>query len=476
MSSITIPGMTIGGAAAGPVDTFPVVDPATGEVFAEAPRCTSAQLDAAFEAAASAFRAWAADEERRRELLLRANDAIAEAGDELVELLVAESGKPTALAALEIGASDLWLRYYAGVDIPRTILHDDEHARIEVRHRALGVVVAITPWNFPIASAITKIGAALRAGDTVVLKPSEFTPLAALRLGEVLNEVLPPGVVNVVAGDGSLGAEMTSHPVPRKIAFTGSIATGKHVATSAGADLKHVTLELGGNDVAILLDDADVASVVPAVLERAFFNVGQTCAIPKRVYVPESRFDEVVEAFVEAARTVRLGAGPEGDMGPLSTRPQYERVCELVAEARAEGCVPLTGGGPVDGPGFFFEPTIFADAHEGQRLVDEEQFGPALPLLRYRDLDEAVERANATMFGLCGSVWGEDADRASEVAERLDCGVAYVNSHGVHRPSMPMLGAKWSGLGVENGVAGLLEFTQPQVVHRAARIMDKPLT
>ena len=476
MPNITVPNMTIGGSGASAHETFAVVDPATGEVFAHAPQCTPTQLDEAFAAAAAALPAWQADEAARRDALRSLAAAITAAKDELSALLVAESGKPTDLAALEVGAADMWLQYYADLDIPRIVLHDDEKAKIEIRHRPLGVVAAITPWNFPIASAVVKIACALRAGNSVVLKPSPFTPIASLRLGEIMNEVLPPGIVNVVTGGDELGAMMTSHPTPRKIAFTGSIAAGKHVAQSAAKDLKHVTLELGGNDVAIVLDDADLEVAIPAVLARAFFNVGQTCAVPKRIYVADSIYDDAVAVFASAAEAITLGSGDEGQMGPMSTRPQYERICELVAEAVAQGVTPVTGGGPVDAPGFFFQPTILTGASEGQRIVDEEQFGPALPILRYGTVDEVVQRANKTMFGLCGSVWGEDIDRAQEVAERLECGVAYVNSHGVHRPSVPMLGVKWSGMGVENGVDGLLEYMERQVVYRATSTTNTALT
>ena len=473
---MTLPSMTIGGSSVRAEATFGVTDPRTSEVFAEAPECTEAQLDAAFAAAAGAFPAWSADEDGRRDGLRAAAKAIAAAGDELVGLMLPETGKQPSLARLEVTAADMWLHYLADVEIPSTLLADDAAARIVIKHRPLGVVAAIIPWNFPIASAINKVAAALRAGNTVVLKPSPFAPLSTLRLGEVLAEVLPAGVVNVVSGGNELGAAMTRHPVPRKVTFTGSIASGKKVAQAAAGDLKRVTLELGGNDAAILLDDVDVAATAPAVLARAYFNVGQTCAVPKRIFAPARIYDEVVDAFAAAAKAMTVGSGPDDDMGPLSTRPQYERVRELVAAAVAEGLDPVTGGGPIDGPGFFFEPTILAAAREGVRIVDEEQFGPALPILRYDDVDDAVRRANDTMFGLCGSVWGEDLDRAEAVAERLECGVTYVNAHGVHRPSMPMAGAKWSGIGIENGLDGLLEFTASQVVYRAAAITDTALT
>ena len=469
------PGLVIGGESVPGATTFDVTDPRTGEVFASAPACSPEQLDAAFAAADAAFAAWSADEEHRRSLLAKLGSVIEAAGHELVELMLPETGKRPGLAAIEITAAKLWFDYYASVDLPRELIADDAAARIETVRRPLGVVAGIAPWNFPIASAITKIAPALRAGNTIVLKPSPFTPFAALRLGELLNEVLPAGVVNIVTGDDELGAAMTSHPTPRKITFTGSIKAGKHVAVSAGEDLKRVTLELGGNDAAILLDDIDVGATAHAVLARAFFNAGQACALPKRIFAPASIYDAVVDAFAEAASALDLGGDDDDGMGPLSTRPQYERVCRLVDAALADGLDAVVGGHAADRPGFYFEPTILAAAREGVRIVDEEQFGPALPILRYTDVEEAVARANDTRFGLCGSVWSEDSERAAAVAEQLECGVTYVNAHGVHRPSMPLLGVKWSGIGVENGVEGLLEFTRPQVVYRATDLTDAAL-
>ena len=407
------PMMTIGGERVAASALYPVVDPATGARLEDAPACTEQQLDSAFEAAAKAFPAWSADEPARVALLRELGDRIVAAGDEIVDLLVAESGKPRDLAELEVTASKLWLDYAASLEVPRTLLADDAQAHIEMRHRPLGAIAAILPWNFPVVMTITKLAPALRVGNTAVVKPSPFTPFAALRLGEIMNEVLPPGVVNVVSGGDEVGARMTTHPTPRKISFTGSIASGKRVAVAAGSDLKRVTLELGGNDAAILLDDIDVVPTVEAVLARAYFNAGQACALPKRIFAPGRIYDEVVDAFTAAAERYELGA-PAGAlaMGPLSTEPQYRRVCELVADAIDQGLSPTTGGGPADGPGFWFRPTIFAAAQRGIRLVDEEQFGPALPILRYESVDEAVASANDTMYGLCGSVWGDDVDRA----------------------------------------------------------------
>jgi acyl-CoA reductase-like NAD-dependent aldehyde dehydrogenase len=286
-------------------------------------------------------------------------------------------------------------------------------------------------------------------------------------MGRIMSEVLPAGVLNVVSGGDDLGRSLVAHPIPRKITFTGSVAGGKSVAASAGADLKRLTLELGGNDAAILLPGVDVGAAAQGVLAKAFFNTGQACALPKRIYVPDALYDEAVEAFAALASAINVGDPlAEGtQMGPLSTRPQYDRVKALAAEAIAKGGRVAAGGAPIDGPGYFFQPTIIADVEEGLPLVDEEQFGPVLPILRYSQVDDAVERANNTMFGLCGSVWGSDAAAAREIAERHESGTTFVNTHADLLPTVPFGGAKWSGVGVENGIDGLLAFTGQQVVH-----------
>jgi acyl-CoA reductase-like NAD-dependent aldehyde dehydrogenase len=303
----------------------------------------------------------------------------------------------------------------------------------------------------------------------MVLKPSPFTPLATMKVVEILRDVMPPGVVNVVSGGDELGAWMTGHPVPRKVSFTGSIETGKKVAVSAAPDLKRVTLELGGNDPAIVLDDADPAVVSKAIFAGAFNNNGQVCSAIKRVYVPEALYDDVVGGLVAQASAVKVGDGTEPDskLGPINNAPQFERVKELVGDALSHGARAAVGGHAMDRPGYFFEPTILTGLSDGTRIVDEEQFGPALPVISYRDLDDAVERANATHFGLSGSVWSADSDRAADIAGRLECGTAWVNTHLALAPQQPFGGFKWSGVGVENGPWGLAEFSEIQVVHRS---------
>jgi acyl-CoA reductase-like NAD-dependent aldehyde dehydrogenase len=461
--------MTIDGKAAETVSAFDVVNPATGTVEAQAPECTLDQLEAAMSSAASAYPSWRDDEATRRSVMGELAAAIVERSAELTAALQLETGKPGPIAASEPGICAAWLQYYAAMKMPRESLQDDDTALIELVHHPLGVVAAITPWNFPLGLAMWKIAPALRAGNTVVVKPSPFTPLAALLMGQIMGEVLPAGVVNTISGGDALGAAMTSHRIPRKVSFTGSVAAGKKVAVSAAADLKRVTLELGGNDAAIILEDADIAAVAARLLPVAFFNTGQACALPKRIFAPAGRYDEVVEAFASMADAITVG-DPQSEstqLGPLSTRPQYERVCGLVSDAIAGGARVAAGGAPIDGPGYYFQPTILADVAEGQRIVDEEQFGPALPILRYESVDEAVARANDTEYGLCGSVWSSDADAASRIAERLEVGTTFVNTHAALLPTVQFGGAKSSGLGVENGLPGLLSFTEAQVVHRA---------
>jgi acyl-CoA reductase-like NAD-dependent aldehyde dehydrogenase len=467
-TSAAVP-MTIGGESRQGAATFGVVNPATGEVHAEAPDCSQEQLDEAFDAAGKAYLDWKLDEDARRDALRAAANALFASATDLAPILTQEQGKPLARATEEIFGAGIWLKYFADLEVPRDVIQDDDNAFAEVVRRPMGVVAAITPWNFPVILASWKIGPALRAGNTMVLKPSPFTPLSTLKLGELLASVLPPGVLNVVSGGNDLGKWMTSHPVPRKISFTGSVATGKHVAASAAPDLKRVTLELGGNDPAIVLPDADVGAIAQKLYDAAFMNTGQVCSAIKRVYVPDALHDDLVDALAARASAAKVGDGMEADteLGPVNNQPQYERVKGLVADALSSGGVAAAGGAPLDRPGYFFAPTVLTGVAEGTRIVDEEQFGPALPIVTYRDVDEAVDRANATTFGLSGSVWSGDPERGAEVASRLECGTAWVNAHLVLLPHQPFGGFKWSGVGVENGPWGLAGFTEIQVQYRA---------
>ncbi|GLZ15776.1 aldehyde dehydrogenase [Actinomadura sp. NBRC 104425] len=462
------PLMTINGERVSADKRIGVINPATGAEFATAPDASREQMDRAVAAAVAAGREWARDEGRRVEALKAVADAIDANVEELSSILTSEQGKPLSAAAYEVGETARWIRAAADLELPRETIVDNASVRTELLRRPFGVVAAITPWNFPLLLLGWKLGPALRAGNTMVLKPSPYTPLATLRVGEIVQEVLPPGVFNVVSGGDELGAWLTTHPDVRKISFTGSVATGKLVAAAAAPDLKRFTLELGGNDAAIILDDADPAAIAKGVFWGGFINCGQICAGIKRVFVPEHMHDDVVEAIAARARSVRMGPGtdPGVQLGPIQNRMQFDRVSGLVREALDSGATAVAGGRPMDRDGYFFEPTILTRVREGMRIVDEEQFGPAMPVLTYKTLDEAIERANATEYGLSGSVWSSDVERATKVAEQLDCGTAFVNDHLALSPDVPFGGSKWSGIGVENGPWGLEEFTQLQAVQR----------
>ena len=445
--------------------TCPVFDPATGRACGHAPVTTPAQLDDALAAAVRAQPAWAADEAARRQALATAADRLDAAVDELAALLTAEQGKPLRSAASEVRGAAHWLRAYAAVALTEEPLAEAAPARVSVGQRPLGVVAAITPWNFPLLLAAWKLAPALLAGNAVVVKPSPETPLTTLRMEELLRDVLPPGVLAVVSGDGALGAALVAHPAVRKVSFTGSTETGRAVAAAAAPGLKRVTLELGGNDAAIVLDDADPAAIAEELFWSAFENCGQVCAAVKRLFVPRRLAGALTDALAELAAGVRVGPGrdPDVQLGPLCTRAQLRHVTALVDDALARGARAAAGGRALDGPGSFFAPTILTGAPDDARVVAEEQFGPVLPILVYETVEEAVARANATSFGLCGSVWGGDVERAHQVARRLECGSAYVNSHGGITPYQPFGGIKDSGLGVEQGRLGLQAYGDVRV-------------
>jgi acyl-CoA reductase-like NAD-dependent aldehyde dehydrogenase len=462
-------GMILNGEVRVAANAFDVLNPVTEEVAGRASACSVAQLEEAMTSSAQAFRAWSADEGARREALRTGATLLAQAAEKIGPVLTMEQGKPIAQAIEEVYAAAAWIGYYAELERPRQLVRDDATGHIEVFRRPMGVVAAITPWNFPVGLATWKIGPALRAGNTMVLKPSPFTPLATVLMGEVLAEALPPGVLNVVTGDDVLGASMVSHPVPRKVSFTGSVQTGKRVAQAAALDLKRVTLELGGNDAAIVLEGTAPDQIAEAIFGGAFANAGQICSAIKRIYAHRSIVDDLTDELADRARSIVVGDGmdPATQMGPINNAPQYERVRLLVARALKNGAVAVAGGGPLDRPGYFMAPTILRNVQEGDPVVDEEQFGPVLPVMAFDDVDEAVRRANGTTFGLSGSVWSNDPDHAAEIAARLSCGTAWVNTHLALAPDLPFGGVKWSGIGVENGPWGLEEFTDIQLLHVA---------
>ncbi len=465
--TITRPRLTINGRGVDGAGTLPVIDPSTGESFIEVPAASPAQLDEAVVAANAAFPAWRDTPlERRQDVVRSIAEVITANIDELAHLVTLEQGKPLGNARGEIGASLRQVDFFGQATLEPEIIKDDETGRVEVRRVPMGVVGGITVWNYPILAAMFKIVPALVAGNVVIIKPSPYTPVATLRLGELLQEVLPPGVVQVVSGTDELGPALTGHPGVHKISFTGSVPTGKHVMASAAGTLKRVTLELGGNDAGIVLDDADPAAVGKDLFWAAFSNSGQVCAALKRLYVPESKLDAICDALAAEAATVVVGPGLQEGVhaGPVQNKPQLDRVRELTDDALAQGGEAFFRGQVPDGPGYWFPTTLIRGIAEGTRLVDEEPFGPVVPILSYRDLDDAVVRANSTDYGLGASVWSPDLDRAASVAERLDAGSVWVNQHPVVTATVPFGGAKQSGIGVEGSIHGLHAYTNIKVL------------
>jgi acyl-CoA reductase-like NAD-dependent aldehyde dehydrogenase len=474
MSDFTVASpltLTIGGEAAAGRGWIDVVNPATGAVFAQMPDAGAEQVDAAFDAANQAFGDWRGDDAFRRKTLNAMADALAASADEIGRILTAEQGKPLPQAQRELRIGEAYFRYYAELEPPREVVRDDDEVRVEVFRRPLGVVAAIAPFNFPLTLGIGKVAMALAGGNTVVLKPSPYTPLSTLRVGEVMRGVAPDGVFNVVSGNDELGALMTTHPLARGVSFTGSTATGKRIAAAAVGDLKRLVLELGGNDPVIVLDDADVDFTADRLFAAAFTNSGQVCVAPKRIYVPKALRSALVDALADRARAAKVGDGflADTDLGPLNNAPQRDRVAGLVTDAVAHGATVAAGGKRIEGPGYFYQPTILSDVSDGVRIVDEEQFGPALPVVEYIDVDDAVRRANSGEFGLGSSVWSADPARANAVADRIDAGMSWINTHLVLSPAFPFGGAKWSGIGVEGGLRGLEAFTELQVRYEDKR-------
>lgn len=465
--------MTIGGEAVGADRYQDILNPATRQVVGQSPMAKTSDLDRAVAAAERAFGSWrAASEERRQEACRAIAAVVTEHAAELSVLLTQEQGKPLKGlgSEFELGGCAAWAAHTATLSLPMKVLESSERARIEMHRAPIGVVGSITPWNWPLLIAIWHIVPAVRTGNTVVIKPSPFTPLSTLRMVELINGVLPPGVLNSVAGGDELGAELSRHPRVGKIVFTGSIATGRKVMASAAPTLKALTLELGGNDPGIVLPDADPEQLAERLFWGAFINSGQTCGALKRLYVHESIYERTCKALVKFAATVPMGDGMDVNnlLGPLQNERQYNKVVDLVADAKARGARILSGGAPGKGPGFFFPVTLVADIEDGTRLVDEEQFGPVLPLIRYHDVEDAIRRANGTDFGLDASVWGSDSAAAKAIASRLEAGTVWVNKHAEIAPHVPFGGIKCSGLGVEFGEEGLAAYTTIRIVNAAA--------
>ncbi len=462
--------MLIDGKAVAADKTFEVKNPATGEIVGRCPIASRDHLDQAVAAAQRAFAAWSrTSDEERAETCRKMAGAVAAHAEELARLLTQEQGKPLkgVGSEAEVSGCSTWAMHTADLTLPVKVIQDDEQARVEQHRKPLGVVGSITPWNWPLMIATWHVTPAIRTGNTAVIKPSPYTPLSTIRLVEIFNEVLPPGVLNLVTGQDSLGQWMTEHPGIQKIIFTGSSPTGKKVMSSAASNLKRLTLELGGNDAGIVLKDAEPKAIAEKIIHSAFINNGQTCAALKRLYVHEDIYDAMCEVLVKAASGVAMGNGLDENnrQGPIQNDMQYKKVLALLEDAKKSGATVLCGGEAPEGPGYFLPYTLVSDISDGTRLVDEEQFGPVLPIIRYSDEEDVIRRANNSENGLGGSVWSADIEHAADLASRLECGTAWVNAHGNIMPHVPFGGVKSSGFGVEFAEEGLEEYTSIQIVN-----------
>jgi acyl-CoA reductase-like NAD-dependent aldehyde dehydrogenase len=459
--------LLIGGALETSDEHLEVINPALGEVFARCPAATRGHLDRAVKAARAAFPAWRDKSfAERAALVKKMSRLLREKQSELAELLTREQGKPLAQSVAEIDRGAAQSDGMVGIEIPVELLVDDNERHIELRYRPLGVVGIITPWNAPVNLALGPLVSALYTGNTVVLKPSPYTPLATLKVAELLNDVFPAGIVNVLAGGDELGAWITEHAGIDKIAFTGSVATGKKVLASAAATLKRVTLELGGNDPAIVMEDADPQAIAKKIFFASFVNSGQVCMAIKRIYAHDKIYDALCAALVAEAKKAKVGDGldPATDLGPIQNKKQYDKVVGIIEDTRKRGATFLTGGDIPKGPGYFLPPTLVTDIDESSRLVQEEQFGPIVPILRFSNVEDALRRANDTRYGLSGSVWTSDVTRGAEIAAKLEVGTAWVNQHRTTSAFVPFGGAKESGLGRQYSALGLKAYMEPEVV------------
>lgn len=466
--------MTIGGETVSADEYTDIRNPAnTEEIVGQAPVGNKTHLDKAVAAAEKAYASWRFSSEEDR---VNACNAIAKVcsdnAEELAVLLTKEQGKP--LGGLgsnfELGGCAGWAGYTATLALPDKVIEDSDERHVVQKRVPLGVVGSITPWNWPLMIAIWHIVPGIRSGNTVVIKPSPYTPLSTLRMVELMNEVLPAGLVNVISGGDELGAELTGHDGVNKIVFTGSIATGKKVMASAAKSVTPVTLELGGNDAGIMLQGEDPAKFAEGMFFGSMINSGQTCGAMKRLYVHEDDLNATVDALVGFAGNIPMGDGMDESslLGPVQNERQFKRVVELVEDAKANGGTCVLGGEPAGGPNYFYPVTIVTGVSDGVRLVDEEQFGPVLPIITYTDLEDAISAANGLEFGLDASVWGSDAEATAAVAERLEAGTVLINKHGEIAPHIPFGGIKCSGLGVEFGEEGLAAYTSIKIINSAA--------
>jgi len=447
--------------------TLDVINPATEQVFTTVPRASKADVMNAVEAAKKAQKLWKnVAESERRAVVNKIADAIAENAEELATAITLEQGKVLDFARMEVQFAEAFCRSLASHEFPVKVLEESETNRVEEHRNPLGVVAAIIPWNFPLLIAVYKLSPALVTGNAIILKPAPTTPVSSLLLGQLIADIVPKGLVSIIVDDNDLGPVLTSHPDIGKISFTGSTPTGKAIMKNAADTMKRLTLELGGNDAAIVLDDADPKVIAPSIFFSAFINSGQVCIALKRLYVHESVYDELCDEIATLAKGAVVGNGMEEGVqfGPVQNEEQYEKVLSYIAAGKAQGTV-IAGGEAPNQPGYVIPLTVIKDLKDGCSLVDEEPFGPVLPIIKYSDLDDVIASANNSKMGLGGSVWSSNLDRASQVAAQLETGTVWINQHCAFGPQVHMAPAKESGIGAEWGKEGVKEFTASKIIN-----------
>jgi acyl-CoA reductase-like NAD-dependent aldehyde dehydrogenase len=415
--------------------------------------------------AKAAFKTWSKTSfDDRRKALLAWADAVDANADGFAKTLTMEQGKPLAQATAEVGMVSIWTRGLSSIEIKENVIEETDDRKIVQRYTPIGVVGAIVPWNYPVLLAIGKIVSAVYTGNPVIVKPSPFTPYCDLKLVELATRFFPPGVVQCLSGDDSLGPMFTEHPGIDKISFTGSIITGKRVMASCAKTLKRVTLELGGNDPAIICEDVDIDTIIPKIGILSYLCSSQICMMIKRLYVHEKIYDEFLNKLVTFVKTLKVGEGTESDVffGPVQNEMQFKKAKELFSSITTENLKAALGGSIKSSAGYFIHPTIIDNPPESSRVVQEEPFAPILPIMKWSDEDDVVERANALETGLGSSVWSKDFERATRIADQLQSGSVWVNSHFDVSPTAPFGGHKQSGTGVEWGLTGLLEYCNSQ--------------